>query len=79
MTHKVKIENTSREELEKRIQEALKTAFYYSQNDGEHHKTWAIDQMVRALTGDEYPSWVASYEHDEKTQEEYEWEIGIAP
>lgn len=21
------------------------------QNDGEHHKAWAIDQMVRALTG----------------------------
>jgi len=23
----------------------------FGQNDGEHHKAWAIDQIVRALTG----------------------------
>lgn len=34
-----------------RIKHALEIAFRYSQIDGAHHKDWAIDQMVRALTG----------------------------
>jgi hypothetical protein len=36
--------------LEGRITLALEYA-KDGQNDGEHHKAWAIDQMVRALTG----------------------------
>ena len=35
---------------ERRIANALEIAFRWSQIDGEHHKAWAIDQMVRALT-----------------------------
>ncbi len=38
---------------ERRIARALEVAFSYSQIDGAHHKDWAIDQMVRALTGAE--------------------------
>jgi hypothetical protein len=37
--------------LEQRIDKALKIARCYGQIDGDHHKTWTIDQMVRALTG----------------------------
>jgi len=33
-----------------RIEKALEIAFFNS-SDGAHHKLWAIDQMVRALTG----------------------------
>lgn len=33
------------------IAKALQIAFQDSQIDGAHHKTWVIDQMVRALTG----------------------------
>jgi hypothetical protein len=33
------------------VERALAFAFRYSQIDGEHHKAWVIDQMVRALTG----------------------------
>jgi len=73
------IENTSRDELETRIQNALETAFDYSQFDGDHHKAWAIDQMVRALTGESYEAWVANFEFDEETQDKYEWGTGIAP
>jgi hypothetical protein len=34
-----------------RIEQALSIAVRYGGFDGEHHKAWAIDQMVRALTG----------------------------
>ncbi len=34
-----------------RIESALEIAVKYGGIDGEHHKTWVIDQMVRALTG----------------------------
>lgn len=36
---------------EERIAVALDTAVQYGGIDGAHHKTWVIDQMVRALTG----------------------------
>lgn len=34
-----------------RIGRALEIAVRYGGIDGDHHKTWVIDQMVRALTG----------------------------
>lgn len=34
-----------------RIEKAIKLAVQYGGIDGDHHKSWAIDQMVRALTG----------------------------
>jgi len=36
---------------EERIEEALTIALQWSQFDGAHHKAWAIDQIVRTLTG----------------------------
>lgn len=43
--------------------------------DGAHHKMWVIDQMVRALTGDDYEQWVSDFEQDGQ----FEWDVGIAP
>lgn len=60
--------------LRLRIDEALDLAFNDAQIDGAHHKAWVIDQMVRALTSDDYEQWVADYEKDG-----YEWDTGIAP
>lgn len=58
----------------------LEIAFQYGQIDGDHHKTWVIDQMVRTLTGDKYDEFVKKYEIDEETGEkEWTWENGIAP
>ncbi|RLG45563.1 MAG: hypothetical protein DRN81_01210 [Thermoproteota archaeon] len=37
-----------------KIIKALKIAVDYGQEDGAHHKAYAIDQMVRALTDDQY-------------------------
>lgn len=34
-----------------RIAKALEIAASYGAIDGDHHKMWTIDQMVRALTG----------------------------
>jgi hypothetical protein len=36
---------------EDRIHDALRLAVNYGGVDGDHHKAWVIDQMVRALTG----------------------------
>lgn len=44
--------------------EALGLAYSYGQIDGSHHKAWTIDQMVRALTGDNYEAFVNSYRFD---------------
>ena len=57
------------------VGKALSIAHRYSQIDGDFHKVWAIDQMVRALLGDEYDAWVSYYVNDG----EYTWDEGIAP
>lgn len=62
-----------------RISKALEIAFQYGQIDGDHHKAWVIDQIVRVLTDIEYENWVKEYEYDEEDDEYYDWNIGIAP
>jgi len=39
------------EDMKQRIDKALGFAVRYGGIDGDHHKAWVIDQMVRALTG----------------------------
>lgn len=69
-----------KQELNKRIKKALDIAFQYGQIDGDHHKTWVIDQIVRILTGNKYNEFVNEYETDEETGEkEWIWKNGIAP
>ena len=65
---------------DKRIESALDLAWQYGQIGGDHHKTWVIDQMVRALCGsqEEYDKWVEVYETPDG-QDYYEWDTGIAP
>lgn len=76
---------------EKRIEKAIKLAVRYGGIDGDHHKAWVIDQMVRALAGKEYKSIVGAAKqcHCEGrddacldcggTGDAYFWEVGIAP
>ena len=67
-------------EKDKQIEKVLEIAFQYGQIDGDHHKTWVIDQIVRILTGEKYNEFVKGYETDEETGEkEWTWENGIAP
>lgn len=54
--------------------------------DGDHHKAWIIDQIVRILTGcedgnesDEYVKFLADYARGEDGPHTYSWNLGIAP
>lgn len=49
--------------------------------DGDHHKMWAIDQVVRILCGSDeaYAQWVKEYCDGEDGPDTYEWDTGIAP
>jgi len=66
---------------DERIAKALDFALRYGGIDGAHHKTWVIDQMVRALTGCPMVNFVGTdvrgqkYEYDgQGTNDEYiEW------
>lgn len=62
-----------------RIAEAIRIAVRYGQIDGAHHKTWVIDQMVRALAGDYYEELIRIANSGEDGPETYSWETGIAP
>lgn len=66
--------------MEERIKKALEFAWSYGQIDGNHHKTWVIDQMVRTLCGSdkEYSDWIKSYETPDG-EDYWEWDTGIAP
>ena len=75
---------------EARIENALRIAGIVGQVEGDHHKAWVIDQMVRALCGcmeytdgsfasnQEYRDWIEHYCYVDGEQE-YEWDTGIAP
>lgn len=67
-----------REEITKykeAIDKAVDIAWRFGQTDEAHHQKWVTDQMVRALLGSDYESFVKDYEEDD----DYEWDIGIAP
>lgn len=60
---------------------ALKLARKYGGIEGSHHKSWVIDQMVRALTGDDfvYKKFVTKAKSGKDGASTYEWDEGIAP
>lgn len=62
-----------------RLQTAIDLAVRYGGIDGVHHKAWVIDQMMRALAGDEYSRIVAEACAGENGPETYTWDVGIAP
>lgn len=62
-----------------KIEDALTLIERYGGFDGEHHKTWVIDQVARVLTGDDYADWVVAMKSGEDGPEAYEWDEGIAP
>lgn len=67
------------EEAVKRIGEALLIAFQYGNVDGAHHKAWTIDQIVRALTAEDYDAWIASVKNGEDGPATYGWDEGVPP
>lgn len=57
------------------IDKAINIAYEYGQIDGDHHKMWVIDQMLRALLDEKYQDFIKDYEEDGV----YTWDTGIAP
>ncbi len=70
---------TAYEKEKEKNNNVLGLIFEYGQTDGEHHKAWVIDQIVRIITENNYDKWVQHYEYDEETDEDYFWDVGIAP
>lgn len=70
---------TAYEKEKEKNNNVLVLIFEYGQTDGEHHKAWVIDQIVRIITENNYDKWVQHYEYDEETDENYFWDVGIAP
>lgn len=64
---------------QERIDAAIELAVRYGGIDGDHHKAWVIDQMVRVLAEDEYDAVVAAAKDGEDGPESYDWNEGIAP
>lgn len=58
---------------------ALELAVRYGGIDGDHHKLWVIDQMVRALAGKHYDALISEARAGEDGPETYSWDVGIAP
>lgn len=68
--------------MDSRAALALTYILQYGGIDGEHHKAWVLDQVVRALTGEHYAPFVAHVQgdYDEEEEEfEYSYDEGIAP
>lgn len=66
---------------EEKVHETLDFIRQYGGFDGEHHKIWVIDQIVRLLTDDKkkYNTWVKEFKRGEDGPNTYEWDIGIPP
>ncbi len=66
-------------ESEKKVECAIELAVRYGGIDGDYHKRWVIDQMVRVLAADEYDGVVLAARQGEDGPETYDWDVGIAP
>ena len=60
------------------LKKALSIAFEYGGTDGDHHKAWVIDQMVRALVDERYDEIIKAYNDGQDGPDTY-WSEGIAP
>ena len=59
------------EEKIKQIEDLIQR---YGGIQGDHHRAWVLDQVMRIIKGDKYHQWVID---EEKAG--YPWEHGIAP
>ena len=65
------------------IKTALEFAFEYGNVEGQYHKQWVINEMIRSLLGSQeaYEAWIHDYEKalPGSDAEGFEWDKGIAP
>lgn len=60
-------------------QMAIDLAVRFGGVDGENHKAWVIDQMVRILAGKDYDRVVREAKAGEDGPDTYRWDTGVAP
>lgn len=67
--------------MKENIEKAMDLVMDYGGIDGKHHKQWLIDQVVRALAGNDknYQEFVRAFEDGEDGPQTYEWDTGVAP
>lgn len=66
-------------ELAERKDEVVQLIIQYGQIDGEHHKSWVLDQVMRKLLDDQYAETVRVACDGEDGPHTYSWNVGIAP
>lgn len=63
---------------EERIDMAMNVIERYGSFEGDHHKQWVLDQVVRALLGQKgYEEWVSGMNDNGGDYDP--WDAGIAP
>jgi len=62
-----------------KVEKAIELAVRFGGIDGDHHKSWVIDQMVRVLAGPGYDELVKEACDGEDGPNTYDWDIGIPP
>lgn len=65
--------------MEERVQKALAIASQFGGIEGDHHRAWVIDQIVRELAGDGYDAWVREQCDGEDGPATYVWDVGTPP
>lgn len=65
---------SKRAEKPPEIEKAIEIGIRYGQIDGDHHRLWVIDQMLRVLLGEKYDETIK-----EANGTEYDWDVGIPP
>lgn len=62
-----------------KIEKAIELIGDYGDIDGNDHKQWLLDQVLRVLLGISYKEWIILWEHGEDGPKTYIWDTGIAP
>ena len=62
-----------------REERAVALAIRYGGVDGEHHKQWVIDQMLRILCAGNYRRVIREAKQGDDGPDAYSWDEGIAP
>lgn len=67
-------------ELLARVVKMIQTAVQYGNIDGGHHKMWVINEMLRAVMGeDDLKALIDAYTAPDTDGDYYFWDEGIAP
>lgn len=67
---------TETESLQRRINDAIGLALGFGMIEGESHKMWVIDQVIRVLADDNYVSLIEDYSLGDNGPSTHQWDTG---